>query len=238
MLFENPFLETRLPLVEGKIEVGGLAHHGDAAGDCRAGIDQVGGVEACAARLALVAVCTFRTAVGALAGDIAVCEELAGLLVVQLHGGLLHEFPLVVKAAEEIGGRTGMRLGAGAPVHVERYAELLERIFDYRVITVHYVLGGDTLLAGLYGDGYAMLVAAADEQHLLSLKTEIPRIDVGRDIDSGQVADMHRPVGVRQGRGDKCTLEFFHRFVCFFPPRNSAGDREGIPENIESRGNH
>ncbi len=131
-----------------------------------------------------------------------------------------------------------MHVGCGARIYVERYAQACERLLDERMVAVHHILRRDALLAGAYGDGHSVLVAAADEQHLLSLKTEIPRIDVGRDIDSGQVADMHRPVGVRQGRGDKCTLEFFHRFVCFFPPRNSAGDREGIPENIESRGNH
>ncbi len=212
MLLENPFLETLLPLVEGEIEMGGLAHHRHAPGDGRAGIDQVGGVEARAAGLALVAVRSLRAAVGALPGHVTVGEELPRLLVVKLHRGLLHEFTFVVQSAEKVGSGAGMRPGGGTAVYVERYAELLERILDYLMITVHYILGGDTLLAGLDGDRHPMLVTAAYEQHLLSLEAEISRIDVGGNIDSGQMADMNRPVGVWQGRRDKCSLEFFHRF--------------------------
>ena len=133
------------------------------------------------------------------------CEELGEPVLASAIANTADE---AVKAAEEIGGRTGMRLGAGAPVHVERYAELLERIFDYRVITVHYILGGDTLLAGLDGDRHAMLVAAADEQHFAALQAQIACVDVGRHVHSGQMAYVHRAVGIGESCSDESAFEF------------------------------
>ncbi len=44
-------------------------------------------------------------AVGALARHVAVGQELLGLLVVQLFGGLLDQFALVVQLAEPLGGK-------------------------------------------------------------------------------------------------------------------------------------
>ena len=215
--FENPLLKRTLPLVEGEVVMLCLAHYGHAAGDGRLRVDEVGGVERCAASLALVAVRSFCAAVGAGSGHVAVGEELSGLLVVELHGCFLYEFSLVVEAAEEVGGHAAVSVGGGASVDIERDAELSERVLDDVVIAVHDVLGGDTLLAGLYGDGYAMLVAAADHEHVLTAQAEIAGVDVGRHIYTGEVADVDRAVGVGESGGDESTFEIFHNFYAVLP---------------------
>lgn len=59
-------------------------------------VDQVGGVERCAACLALVAVGFGVVAMRTFAGDIAVGEELAGFRVVELHRFFLDELAVLV----------------------------------------------------------------------------------------------------------------------------------------------
>src|SRR3712207_7177186 len=72
-----------------------------------------------------------------------------------------------------------------------------------------------TLFRSAYGDRYTVLVAAADEHHLLLLQPEIAHVDVGRNIYTGQVADVHAAVGVGQ-RSEEHTSELQSRqyLVC------------------------
>ena len=100
--FENPFPQEALVTVEGEVPVFGLAQHGTASADGRLGVDEVGGVERCAAGFALVAVGVFVLAVGAGTGDVAVGEELSGLFVVILFALFLDEDAFVVEGTEEV----------------------------------------------------------------------------------------------------------------------------------------
>ena len=79
------------------------------------------------------------------------------------------------------------------------------------MVAVYDILGGDTLVLGLDGDGYAMFVAAADEEHVFSAQAQEVGVDVGRDVDAGEMSYMYRSVGIGEGRGDKGTFKvFFH----------------------------
>lgn len=81
------------------------------------------------------------------------------------------------------------------------------------MVAVDHFLRGDALLAGAQGDGYTVFVAAADHHYVLALETHVARVDVSRDIDSGEVSDVNGPVGIGEGGGDECTLEFlFHNY--------------------------
>ena len=154
-------------------------------------------------------------AVGALAGDVAVGQELAGLLVVELHGSLLDKLALVVEAAEKLRCRLRVQLRGGAGVYVKRYAQPGHRVADDGVVAVDDVLWGDTLGLGLDGDGHAMLVAAADHQHLAAAHTQVAGVDVCGDVDAGQMAYVHRAVGVRQRGGYEGTVgSLFH--ICLY----------------------
>jgi hypothetical protein len=59
-------------------------------------VDEVGGVERCSARFALVAIGARVVAVGTFAGDIAVGEELVGFFIIELHRSFLDEFAFFI----------------------------------------------------------------------------------------------------------------------------------------------
>ena len=81
------------------------------------------------------------------------------------------------------------------------------------MVAVYNVLGCAAFLAGFDGDWHSMFVAAADEHNLLALCAQIAHIDVGWDIDAGQVSDVDGTVGVGQGRGFGVAFEFVV-FLC------------------------
>ena len=102
--------------------------------------------------------------------------------------------------------------GCGATIDVERYAEVFEGFLDEVVVAVNHLLRGDALLARAYSDGYAMLVAAANEYYLLLLQSEVSHIDVRWYIYTSEVTYMYASVGIGKRCRDSCSLVllFFH----------------------------
>ena len=214
MLLGYPGFEPLLVLVEGEIPVACFAEHGLGAAHGTLGVDEFGGREGSAALLALVAVGTLAVAVGALACDVAVGQEGVCLLVVVLLALFFHKFAFVIECAEEVGCRLAMRLGGGASVGVEGDAEALERLLDEFVVAVDHLLRGAVLLAGTYGDGHAVLVGAADEEHVTLAQPEVTHIDVGGHVDAGQVTYVHAAIGIGQRGRDQRTFEIlFHIYI-------------------------
>ncbi len=79
------------------------------------------------------------------------------------------------------------------------------------MVAVYDILRSDALLAGLQGDGYSMLVAAAYHDGILAAQAQEAGIDVGGYIYSGEMADMNGTIGIGQSRGDEGAAEFlFH----------------------------
>jgi hypothetical protein len=138
---------------------------------------------------------------------VAVGEKLSGLLVIELHGCFLDKFPLVVKTAEEIGRHAPVGFGSRTAVDVERNAEFLERILDDLVVTVHDILWSHSLVARLDGNGHTVLVAAADHEDFLASEAHVAGVDVGRHVDAGEMADMHRSVCIGESRCDESAFE-------------------------------
>ena len=185
--------------------LGGFLHQRVAV-DGIDGVDEFFGREGGTTLLTLVAVGSFGMATWAFALDVAVGEELMRLLVVELFRGDFHKLALVVELLEEVGGKLMMRLARGAAVDVEADAEVGKRLLDDAMIAVHHVLHGASLLLGADGHGHAVLIASTHKQHLATLQTQVSCIDVGRHIHASQVADVHRPIGIRQSRRHRCSL--------------------------------
>ena len=211
MAIENPFAQELFVPVQRQEPVLRFAQHGRRPGDRAFGTDQVGGVERTAAFFALVAVGAFVLAMRAGADDIAVGEELSRLLIVILLRSLLDKFTVVVKLPEKIRCGLVVRGGRGARIDVERHAQTAERLLDNAVVLVDDILRGNPLLAGLYRNGYAVFVRSANRNDILAPQAQVTRIDVRRNIDSGQVADMYGTVGVRKRRSNQVAFEFLHR---------------------------
>ena len=79
----------------------------------------------------------------------------------------------------------------------------------FKGITVHDLLRRHPFLAGLDGDGHAVFVASADRNHVAAPEPQVTGINVRRYVNSRQMADMHRTVGIGKSRGNEITLEFF-----------------------------
>ena len=216
MLFQNPLAQERLPLVERQIPVLCLPQNRLISRNGRFGINQVGCIQRCAASLALVAIGMFVATVRTSPGNIPVCEELVSLLVVILHRGFLDKFTFIVQLPKEIGSHFTMNLGSRARVNIERDSELLERLFNNIMITVHDILRGHSFGLRLNRDRHAMLVATADHDHIFAFQPQIPGINICRDIYSRQVTYMHRAVGIRQSGGNQCTFEILLHISYYF----------------------
>ena len=160
-----------------------------------------------AAFLTLVAIGSLVVAVGTFARDVAVGQELSRLLVVELPRRFLHQFSLVVEFAEEVGRKLVMRLRCGARIDIEGDTKVFKRGLDHLVIAVDNILRCDALFPGPDGDGHSVFVAAADEHHGLLLKSQVAHINIGRYIDTSQVAYVHTAVGIWQGCRHRRPLE-------------------------------
>ena len=203
---ENPLSEPGFVLVERKEPVLGVLEDGFGAAEGGLGVDEVGGVEAGAAGFALVAIGVLVAAAGAGAGDVAVGQELASLLVVVLLRHFLDEFALVVELLEVGGCGLVVEGAGGAAVDVEGDAQFGEGLLDDFVVAVDDVLRCYAFAAGLDSDGHAVFVAAADKHHLLALGAQVACVDVSRNVHTGQVTDVYGSVGVGQRRGDGIAL--------------------------------
>lgn len=115
---------------------------------------------------------------------------------------LLDKFTVVVKLPEKVRCGLVVRGGRGARIDVERHAQTAERLLDNAVVLVDDILRGNPLLAGLYRNGYAVFVRSANRNDSRPAGA-VTRIDVRRNIDSGQVADMYGTVGVRKRRSNR-----------------------------------
>ena len=147
-------------------------------------------------------------AVWAGSGYVAVGEELPGLGVVVLFGGFLYEFALFVECAEEIGGYLPVCVAGGSAVDVHGDAEVLERLLDDGVVPVVDVLRRDAFFSGPDGDGDSVFVGAADHDDLLSFGAEVADVDVGWDVDTGEVSDVYGSVGVGERGCDERPFVF------------------------------
>ena len=216
MPFEDPLAQPRFVLLQGQVPVLGLFQDGGCPGKGALGIDEFRGAEGRSALLALVAVRSFGPATRAGTGDVTVGQELFRFGVVILFGLLLDELPGIVHLAEEFRCGLVVDRSGGPGVIVERDAELGKRIADDGIVLVHHLLRGDALAAGLDGDGHAVLVRSADEDHVASFLTEVAHIDIGRNIDSRQVSQVDRAVGIRQSGRYGVSFGCIHGIISLF----------------------
>ena len=98
---QNPLGKPFFILVERKVPMLGLLLHKLTAAESRLRIDEFIGTESRSTFLALVAVSSICATTRACSGDISVCKESLGLLVVILFAHLLDELAFVIKFLEE-----------------------------------------------------------------------------------------------------------------------------------------
>ncbi len=169
-------------------------------------IEQFVRVQRLAAVVALVPTRIGVPTVGARALDVAVRQEPFGLGVVGLFGLALLDVALVLEAPEDLvhPGRVVFRRGARE--EIEGDAHVLEDLDVAGVPLVDDLLGRDVLVLGGHGDGCAVLVAAADHEHLVAAHPVEAREDVRRQQRASDVTEVKRAVGIRPGHTDQDAL--------------------------------
>ena len=60
------------------------------------------------------------------------------------------------------------------------------------MIFVDHILRGNSLIAGFQRDGHPVFIGPSDEAHFLPLLAEVPGINIGGHIDTGEVPDVDR----------------------------------------------
>ena len=113
-----------------------------------------------------------------------------------------------------------MGLGRGSGIDVETDTELSEGLLYQLMVFVHDILRRAALLAGLNGDGHPMLIRSAHEEHVPAAHSQVPDVDISGNVDSRQVSDVNRSVGIRQSGRNKITLKFLHILSVFL--KNAA----------------
>ena len=77
-----------------------------------------------------------------------------------------------------------------AGIDIERDTELFERIFDDLMITVNNILRSHSLFLSLDGNGHSMLIRTTDKYYFFSFLPQIAHINIGRNINTGQMTDI------------------------------------------------
>ena len=180
-------------------------------------VDEFLRAQRASALLALVTIGIRITALRACTHNVAVCKKLFGLRIIVLLGLLCDELSFIVQLAEKFGSVPLVNRRGCTAIDVEVDSQTRERILDDLVVTVHDILRGTALHAGLDRDRDSVLIASADIKHILSPHPEVPDVDVRRHVYPGQMTDVDRSVGIRQRTGHKCSLEFlFHIHEYYF----------------------
>src|SRR5690606_27921579 len=190
---------------EVEVPVPALAQHRDAAIDRAARRAEALAVEELPAARALVAARLLVAAEVAAALDVAVGQEAAERLAEELLLGPLDQVAVREQVREELLRELAVvrvAVMGGATEHVELDADALERAADRLVPAVDVLLVGRALLLGLQGDRDAVLVGAADEVHVVAAHPPEAHPDVGRQVGADDVAEVDRPVRVRERGSD------------------------------------
>ena len=187
-------------------EVRGVPEFRRVAVEAAADVDEVLGVHGFAAAIALVAPRRVIAAMGAGSLDVAVRQEALVHQRVGHGSGLLVEVALLKEFEEDLVGRIAMVVRAGASKQVERDAQAAQAVEEFGLLAFHDFLGALAGFLGGDGDGRAVLVAAGDHEHVVSLHPVVTGKDIRRQESPGDVAEMERAVCVGPGDPDKDTL--------------------------------
>ena len=202
----NPVVQTVLHLGLFEEQVFRFAHFQiGGTRDGRAGVDQVFGIKLLGAIVALIAACVLKPAIGAGAFNIAVGEEAAIGLGVNL--GLVNFFdqPFVSKCACEMLGQFFVLLGRRAAEVVEAEAK------SCRDVTLHGIHLSAIFLdrfasfcRGQLGGG-AVLIGGAKEQDFVTAGAQVAGIEISWQLAAHQIAEVLDPVDIGNGGSDEVT---------------------------------
>eukprot|EP00166_Cyanidium_caldarium_P000929 ctg_1404.g427 len=181
-------------------EVARGTHLGHTAGQRRSRSHQLGRVQQVAALVALIALGVLVAATRTGAVHVAVGQKLARLHIIQLRHGLLRAVPIVVYLPEDLLTYLGLARRRGAPKMVETQVEPAINVPVQPVVLVAQLSWCDALLGRLGLGGRAVLIRAADEQHVHPGLSQVAGVHVRRQHRPDQIAQVRHVIHVGEGR--------------------------------------
>lgn len=89
-----------------------------------------------------------------------------------------------------------VHLVGGTGVYIECDAEIFKGLFIDVVVAIDNSLGGDSFVPGFQGDGYSVLIRSADRDYIPVAPAKVSYVNIGGDIDTGQVTQMDGAIGI------------------------------------------
>ena len=189
-------------MVQRQIPVFGRLHNRFASADGRTGLYQFVGTKRISAGFALVTIGIFVAAMRTGAGNVAVCQKLAGFQVVVLFTGFFDEFTLAVELVEKSRSCFVMYGRSGARINIEGNTKIFEGFLDNVMVTIYNILRTEPFFFCFESNGNTVFVGTSDKQYFLSFESEVANINVCRNVNAGQMSDVNRPVGIGQSCSD------------------------------------
>ena len=205
-LCSDPIQKGLLEFAQLQKKVLGFADDGRVPTCAADHADELLRVQRPATVVALVSPGVVESAVGTLTLDVTVRQEAAVGFAVGLARGVLIDVPLLQQLEEDALGNLGMVIGMGSSEEVEAYAQALPVIQEFGLVLVRDFLSGDASLLRGQRDGRAVSVASRHHENLIALHSVVSGKDVGWKVNSGDVAEMNRAVGVRPCNCNKDSL--------------------------------
>src|SRR5690606_4870449 len=205
--------------------------------DARTRITQIGGVELVAAVVALVPASTVVTADGAGPLDVPVGQRASRGRADGARGGHGDDVTVAVQGQEDLLDHLGVVAGTGPGEQVVRHPEPLQVLGDLAGVLVGRLLRGQALLLGLDLDRGAVFVGTRHHEHLVTGHSLVAGENVGRNAETGYMADVAGAVGVRPGhRGQHRSAHGYSAYG--FRHTNLARGRIGphLGRNVGSNG--
>src|SRR5687768_5923444 len=103
-----------------------------------------------------------------------------------------------------------MNLLARSVINIKGDSQLLETAGYQGVILVDNSLRGRIFLKSLIWNSRSVLVTAANKKNILSGRSQVANINIGRDISTCEMANVLGAIGVRQRRCNGIAFKFGH----------------------------
>ena len=174
--------------------------------DLRARVDQVDRIELVPAVVALVTAGVLEPADRARPFDVAVGERVTGGGRERAHRRLLDDVAVLVDGPEQVLDHAVVVLRRRPREQVVRQTEVVQVLADEAAVPIGGLTRGQTLAIGRDHDRRAVLVGAADHQHVVAPQPVIPGRDVRRNAEAGDMPQMPRATRVGPRDGDENAL--------------------------------
>ena len=94
----------------------------------------------------------------------------------------------------------------GSSVVVKRNAKVIKRRLDHIVIVINEFFWRFPFSFCSNGNRHSVLITSTDKKHILSFHAQVAGINVCWNINTSEMSDMYRTIGVRKCCGNRVAV--------------------------------